>query len=105
MAGIPQELTAKFHTDPDELVGLRFARHFVIKDGEAGSQEGVDIQRPVHPACQALEVMQGATVSGFSEVAEGFKEVPATIRRHGESHRIGIDVKANNGQDGTSKLF
>jgi hypothetical protein len=101
----PEQLLCEGYTDPDELERPGLSLDLVIEGAHARSQEGEDIESPIHPAGEVLKLLKGVSGTGVSEVANGGDEFGKFVSVNGDGHVVGINVETNDGKGRAKELL
>jgi hypothetical protein len=101
----PEQLSCEGYTDPDELKRPGLSSDLVIEGAHARSQEGEDVEGPIHPAGETLKLLKGVSGAGLSEVANGGNEFGKFVSVDGDGHVIGINFETNDGEGRAKELL
>ena len=110
MTSCPGEVFTDHVVDPDFASRVVAAAEFWVEIVQARTKERKDIESPVQPPAHLLPVLElviglGA-ISGFkSPRVEGVAKVVALLAGEGQSHRVQVDVDADDGDDRPEHLL
>src|SRR5271155_4001092 len=79
--------------------------HFLIQRRKSRAKKRICIECPIYPTSETLKISESVSLVGVFKRSDSQNKITLRIRRHCDSHRIGVDIKANDGKRRTKHLL